>query len=199
MYARRVKGETYTFGVSGNLYRSNVLMYDHQTESLWLQVKREAVTGPLTGTRLKTLRSTITTWAKWKKRHPDTRVLTTDTGHRRNYDVDPYADYYKSRRGLFASFFRGGPGEEAKVMVAGFELGEKQKAYPMSAIREKGELRDLIGDREIIITLDRRTDTLSARTDDGTEVIPIVVYWFVWKGIHPETERYGEEPKASEQ
>jgi hypothetical protein len=196
VYARKIEGKVYTFGVSGNLYRSNVLMYDHQTESLWLQVKREAVTGPMTGNRLRTLRSTITTWAKWKKRHPDTRVLTTDTGHRRNYEVDPYADYYKSRRGLFSRFFRGGPGEEAKALVAGFELGGKYKAYPMSAIREKGELRDLIGDREIRITFDRETDTLTARTGDGTEIIPIVAYWFVWKGIHPATERYGDQAQS---
>ena len=85
MYARKVDAKTYTFGVSGLLYRSNVLMYDKQTESLWLQVKRRAVTGPMTGTKLFTFPSTITTWSKWRKKHPDTTVLSFDTGYNRNY------------------------------------------------------------------------------------------------------------------
>ncbi|NIQ92816.1 MAG: DUF3179 domain-containing protein, partial [Desulfuromonadales bacterium] len=76
MYSRTVDGKELTFGVSGMLYRANVLMYDHQTESLWLQVKRAAVTGPMTGTKLKVLPSSFTTWKKWLDKHPDTLVLT---------------------------------------------------------------------------------------------------------------------------
>ncbi len=190
MYARKVEGKIYTFGVSGLLYRSNVLMYDHQTESLWLQVKRRAVTGPMTGTKLATFPSTITTWEKWKKQHPATTVLSFKTGYSRNYDRDPYESYYRERRGMFRSFFKGGPGEEEKEIVAGVEVGGSAKAYPVSVIRKRKKVTDNVGGQEITFTYEHSTDRISARTGSGEEVEPIVVYWFVWKGIHPNSGLY---------
>ena len=190
MYARKVNGKTYTFGVSGLLYRSNVLMYDHQTESLWLQVKRRAVTGPMTGTKLTTFPSTITTWSKWKKKHSDTTVLSFATGHNRNYSRDPYESYYKERRGMFTSFFKAGPGEEEKEIVAGVEVDDSAKAYPVSVIRQRKKVTDTIGGKRVTLTYDNSTDGISVKTASGEEIEPIIVYWFVWKGIHPETTRY---------
>ncbi len=190
MYARKVNEKTYTFGVSGLLYRSNVLMYDHQTESLWLQVKRRAVTGTMTGTKLGTFPSTITTWEKWKKKHPDTTVLSFDTGHNRNYSRDPYESYYKEQRGMFTSFFKTGPGEKEKEIVAGVEVDDSAKAYPVSVIRQRKNMTDTIGGRKVTLTYDETTDHISVKTSLGQEIEPIVVYWFVWKGIHPETDLY---------
>jgi hypothetical protein len=190
VYARKVAGKTYTFGVSGLLYRSNVLMYDHQTESLWLQVKRRSVTGPMTGTKLNTLPSTITTWKKWKTKHPDTTVLSFDTGHNRNYSRDPYESYYRERRGMFRSFFKAGQGEEEKEIVAGIEVGDSAKAYPVSSLRQRKKMTDIIGGKNITIAYDDTTDRISIKTASGEEIEPIVVYWFVWKGIHPETTLY---------
>lgn len=190
MYARKLDGKTYTFGVSGLLYRSNVLMYDHQTESLWLQVKRRSVTGPMTGTKLSTFPSSITTWGKWKKKHPDTTVLSFDTGHNRNYSRDPYEDYYRERRGIFSSFFKAGPGEEEKEIVAGVEVGDSFKAYPVKNLRERMKVTDRVGEQGITLTYDNSTDRISVKTASGEEIEPIVVYWFVWKGIHPGTDLY---------
>lgn len=94
MYDRTVNGQTLSFGVSGQLYRRNLLLYDHQTESLWSQIREEAVTGPFAGTRLRAVPSTMTTWAEWRQQHPDTLVLSTDTGFDRDYERDPYAGGY---------------------------------------------------------------------------------------------------------
>ena len=193
MYARKVEEETLTFGVSGLLYRSNVLMYDKQTESLWLQVKRRAVTGPMTGTKLITLPSTITTWKKWETKHPDTTVLSFDTGHSRNYSRDPYESYYRERRGMFRSFFKAGPGEEEKEIVAGVEVGNVAKAYPVSSLRQHKKMTDTIGGINITIAYDDTTDRISIKTASGEEIEPIVVYWFVWKGIHPNSGLYRPE------
>jgi len=190
VYARKVEDKTYTFGVSGLLYRSNVLMYDLQTESLWLQVKRQAVTGPMTGTKLSIFPSTITTWKKWKTKHPDTTVLSFDTGHSRNYSRDPYESYYRERRGMFRSFFKAGPGEEEKEIVAGVEVGNVAKAYPVSSLRQRKKMTDTIGGKNITIAYDNTTDRISIKTASGEEIEPIVVYWFVWKGIHPDTDLY---------
>jgi hypothetical protein len=190
VYARDIEGRELTFGVSGLLYRSNLLMYDHQTESLWLQVKRRAVSGPLEGEKLKVFPSTVTTWEKWRRKHPGTVVLGPDTGHRRNYAADPYEDYYRSRRGLFSRWFTPGPGEEEKEMVAGIELGGVAKAYPVDTLREKGTVSDRIGEENITLSYDRTTDRIDVRSGGGEGVEAVTVYWFVWKGIHPLTLRY---------
>ena len=193
MYARKIDGNVHTFGVSGLLYRSNVLMYDHQTESLWLQVKRRAVTGPMTGTKLFTFPSTRTTWKKWKKKHPETTVLSFNTGHNRNYDRDPYESYYRDRRGMFSSFFKAGPGEEEKELVAGLEIAGKTKAWPMNAIRSTGTILDELGGTRLTIRYDDRVDSVTITDGSGKVIEPVIVYWFVWKGIQPDSGLYRPE------
>ena len=81
-------GSRRTFGTSGLLYRSNKLMFDHETRSLWNTFEGEPVVGPLVGSGLRlTPRAVVTTtWGEWRARHPATTVLSLDTGHRRNYD-----------------------------------------------------------------------------------------------------------------
>lgn len=164
-------------------------MYDHQTESLWSQIKGEAVTGTLTGTELEVLPSTLTTWKKWRKQHPQSLVLTTDTGHSRNYDQDPYLDYYSQKRGLF-SFFKLGPNEKEKELVVGVTVAGKSKAYLLESLRSKGSIRDKLGGQEIVLDFNTETDRLTVTGQLGDELPHMVVYWFVWKGIWPETERY---------
>ena len=193
MYARKIDGKVHTFGVSGLLYRSNVLMYDHQTESLWLQVKRKAVTGPKTGTKLFTFPSSRTTWKKWKKKHPETTVLSFNTGHSRNYSRDPYESYYRDRRGMFSSFFKPGPGEEEKELVAGVVVGETAKAWPVDAIRKAGTIKDELGGTKITISYDSSVDSVTFTDGSGNVIEPVVVYWFVWKGINPDSALYRAE------
>jgi len=78
-----LSGGNYEFGVSGLLYNSDVLMYDRQTGSLWSQLMTQAVTGPMKGTRLQQLPLSNSSWVEWVERHPDTRVLSNDTGYSR--------------------------------------------------------------------------------------------------------------------
>lgn len=80
-------GRHHTFGTSGLLYRSNKLMFDHETQSLWNTFEGAPVVGPLVGSGIRlTPRAVVTTtWGEWRTRHPDTTVLSLDTGHRRNY------------------------------------------------------------------------------------------------------------------
>lgn len=191
MYSRNVDGRELTFGVSGLLYKANVLMYDRQTESLWSQVRRESVAGPMTGVRLKTLASTLTTWGKWRKKHPGTQVLSLDTGHSRDYSRDPYASYYQNRKGFF-SFFRVGPGEEEKALVAGVVIDEAPRAYPLDILRRKGSLVDILGERKLMLSIDPATGQVTIRDDRGNEIPFVTVYWFVWKGMYPKARLYAE-------
>ena len=89
LYDARVPGydEPFVFGSSGFLYRSNKLMYDQATHSLWSQFTGRPVVGPLTGSgiELAVLPVTIASWRDWRARHPDTKVLSLDTGYERDY------------------------------------------------------------------------------------------------------------------
>lgn len=192
MYSRTVNGRELAFGVSGLLYRNNVLMYDKQTESLWSQVKNQAVTGPMTGAKLKVLPSSLTTWEKWKKKHPETMVLALDTGYDRDYSRDPYEEYYKSRRGPFG-FFRGlFEGDAGKELVAGVEVDGRAKAYPLEKLRQLGKTTDTFAGKTLTLTFDPVTGDLEVTDAEGNRIPYIAAYWFVWKRMHPETERFGK-------
>lgn len=95
-----LRGET-TLGVSGRLVNSNLIMFDRASDSLWPQILSAGIGGPHEGQGLEEVRVVWTTWGRWRERHPDTRVLTTDTGYLRNYNRDPYGGY-KPVRGYYA-------------------------------------------------------------------------------------------------
>ena len=99
LFDGRVGSEVYRFGTSGLLYRSNKLMYDRNTRTLWNQFSGRPAWGPLVGQdiRLKVLPVVVTTWGDWFVRHPDTTVLSINTGFVRDYGPGvAYNDYFNS-------------------------------------------------------------------------------------------------------
>lgn len=104
IYDTMVNGVHHELGTSGFLYRSNKLMYDHATKSLWSTLTGSPVVGRLVGKRieLKKLYVVTTTWNEWKKRHPRTLVLSLNTGFRRDYGEGvAYRDYFATDRPMF--------------------------------------------------------------------------------------------------
>jgi hypothetical protein len=93
-----VDGELLDFGTSGKLYHSNLVMYDRQTNSYWPQALGQAVVGPLLGEKLEAIPTRLLSWADWRLAHPDGLVLSTQTGHRRDYGSNPYVGYEDSDR-----------------------------------------------------------------------------------------------------
>ncbi len=105
LYEARHQGTLYQLGTSGFLYRSNKLMYDRATQSLWNTTWGEPVIGPLVGKNIRLQRSYLvtTTWGEWRRRHPDTTVLSLDTGFSRNYDEgEAYRDYFATDDLMFS-------------------------------------------------------------------------------------------------
>lgn len=99
------EGTHHELGTSGFLYRSNKLMYDHKTESMWNTITGEPVIGPLVGKgiKLKPYYVVTTTWGEWKRKHPETTVLSLETGHRRDYGEGvAYRDYFGTDELMFA-------------------------------------------------------------------------------------------------
>jgi len=103
VFERRIggEGEERTFGVSRLLYRSDVLMYDRESESLWSQLAMKAVSGPLVGVKLAWVSSEHMTWKAWREKSPHGAVLSTDTGYARNYAGGAYASYFASDKTMF--------------------------------------------------------------------------------------------------
>ncbi|REJ86195.1 MAG: DUF3179 domain-containing protein [Acidobacteria bacterium] len=105
LFETEVGGERYELGTSGFLYRSNKLMFDEATQSLWNTLWGVPVIGPLVGRGIELPRRSIvtTTWGEWRKRHPDTRVLSLDTGYERDYSEGAaYREYFATDELMFA-------------------------------------------------------------------------------------------------
>ena len=103
-YKSVVGGKHRTFGTSGLLYRSNKLMFDHESNSLWSTLLGTPVIGKLAGSGLKleSLPIVTTRWGEWRKKHPDTTVLSLDTGHERDYrEGQAYKRYFATDTLMF--------------------------------------------------------------------------------------------------
>ena len=98
------EGVNHVLGTSGFLYRSNKLMYDQTTQSLWSTMRGAPVVGPLAGKGIALARGSVvtTTWGEWRRRHPDTRVLSLETGYERNYaEGAAYREYFATDELMF--------------------------------------------------------------------------------------------------
>ena len=98
-------GVNHALGTSGFLYRSNKLMYDQATQSLWSTMRGTPVVGPLAGTGIVLERGSVvtTTWGEWRRRHPGTRVLSPETGYERDYSEGAaYRDYFATDELMFS-------------------------------------------------------------------------------------------------
>jgi len=189
--ARVASSTASSFGVSGLLYNSDVLLFDRGTESLWSQLLEQAVAGPLKGARLTPVPLTHTSWADWRARHPRTEVLSTDTGHVRDYDRDPYAGYENVARLMFDVQHRDDR-LPVKEWVLGLRIGGQAKAYPFSALAQradaKGRLQDRVGGVPVEIRYDRAHRSAEAFDAAGKLLPSVMAFWFAWFAFHPKTE-----------
>ena len=155
MYAREVNGEEHTFGVSGKLIMNALVMYDHQTRTLWSQFLGRAVKGPLEGSDLDFVPVTHTQWSLWRETHPDTLVL--DKGGR--YQLDGYDSYYRGGRAGVLGETLTDLRLDRKALVVGVEAGGSTKAYPLEALRDQPVANDTVAGEEVLVFLERGTDT----------------------------------------
>ncbi|MBS3114085.1 DUF3179 domain-containing protein [Candidatus Woesearchaeota archaeon] len=145
-FIRKIDNEPVEFGVSGKLYNSELVMYDRKTDSYWPQTLGKAVLGPSTGKLIKKIPTDTVKWGDWKKPHPDTKVLSKDTGFLRSYDgSNPYGS-----KGDFTDINLRFPLEnedsrlDAYEIVYGIEVNNKFKAYKRSDL-VRGRARTLAG------------------------------------------------------
>jgi hypothetical protein len=137
-FDRRVEGRTLSFGTTGNLRNSDLVMYDRQTESWWQQFGGEGVIGRYAGTRLRTLPARIVAWRSFRAQHPHGLVLSRSTGYSRPYGENPYAGYDDvSSPPFFPTRNAGDKRLPPKERVVFLERGGSAVAIPFSTLAKK--------------------------------------------------------------
>jgi hypothetical protein len=195
-------GEPYTFGTSGDLVNSNLLMYDRQTDSRWPQLLGQAISGPSRGRVLEGVPLDWTSWGRWRSVHPDTMVLSTRTGYLRQYGNDPYGSYnYGASHELFGYYKRGqgrflyfpllhesGRFDEKEVMV-GAQLGPHRLAVDKALLRRRGTVTGSMGARPVVFRYDPALDAGRAYllTGGGSprRLVSVDVMWLAWYAFFP--------------
>lgn len=209
------RGET-TFGVSGRLVNNNLVMYDRATDSWWPQITGTAIRGELKGEFLREVPLAWTKWDRWKRAHPDTKVLSEDTGYIRSYGDDPYGrDYYSSGPPLFEPIATSDR-FEPKTTVLGARGTESAICVRKAFLESERIVQVTVDGGPAVAVFDDPLDTgyvyrnpdektVTASGDqfevDGQTYDPAALplprmhafeaMWFAWYGLYPDTAVYG--------
>lgn len=191
VYDRRVDGNFLAFSNTSALHESDLVMVDRETGSYWWQVRGTAIVGPLTGTELTALPSEMATWRDWTDRHPDTLVLTRDTGFTRTYERDAFATYDEF---LDSGEFAFPVGEAARddrllpsELVVAIEIGEQVVAYPVD--RLVGPIDDEVAGTTVRVVPHEGGANVFELENDGSlgAAVPArTSFWFAIVGAFPD-------------
>ncbi len=177
---RAPNGELYTFSTSGFLYRSNKLMYDRVTRTLWNQFTGKPVLGELVGAadtegnplQLSLLPVVLTSWEDWLAQHPETDVIDINTGYYRPYEPGmAYGEYFSESGTLFPVWLESNE-LSLKNFVYGLRIGGDRKAYRLTAIARERVVNDAVGDQQVVLVAARG----EVQTEGANERSGPVVY-----------------------
>lgn len=215
---------TTTFGVSGRLINNNLVMYDRATEAWWPQILATSIPGPWNAapgtTSLREFRLVWTSWKEWQDLHPDTQVLSTETGFAKNYARDPYGSYnppngyYDNENTLFGTLEDDDRFSRKRVFM-GARTADGAVAFDKSTLLEERVVTGELGETPVVAVADPRLATgyvylnpdERTVTDDGGAVriddssydpndLPLTgihtfdAMWFAWHGFYPDTNVY---------
>ncbi len=175
-FDRRVGARTLTFGTSGLLRNSDLVMWDRQTESLWQQASGDAIIGELAGEQLTFLSVSIVSWRDAAQQFPNAQVLSRATGADRDYGRNPYNGYDTSEQ----PFLYTGPRDErlpAMERVVGLRQGNEAVAYPFALLAQQQVVEDRVGGAPVVVfhqpgttsALDR--DSIAESRDVGSAAV----------------------------
>ncbi|OLS20962.1 MAG: hypothetical protein HeimC3_38010 [Candidatus Heimdallarchaeota archaeon LC_3] len=162
-FVAHVNSRETTFGTSGKLVNSNLVMYDRLTGSYWPQIIGQAVMGEGTNTTLEKVQLLWTNWGLWKAKYPDTLVLSDETGYIRPYGNDPYGSYenpnsfYNSGGPIFSTLYFD-PQLPEKSVVIGVQLNQSYLAVEKELIRQEKIINTDLGNQSIVIFYDKSLD-----------------------------------------
>ncbi|MBI3023786.1 MAG: DUF3179 domain-containing protein [Thaumarchaeota archaeon] len=160
-------GQDLTFGTTGKLVNSNLLMYDRQSDSNWPQILGAAISGQDKGSVLDAVPLEFTTWERWRAKHPDTEVLSNDTGHYRAYGTDPYGSYpgktgYYFSQDTFFPVMASDSRLGSKKVVVGIRAGDSYLAAPKEEFGTTKLDNVVVGREPIVLLYDEELDVVRA-------------------------------------
>ena len=188
-------GVALTFGVSGLLYNSDLLLYDHQSESLWSQILGKAISGDMRAQTLQQLPLIHTTWGDWVKRYPHSQLLTTETGHDRDYEANHYAEYAKDDQ-LYFRVENELPEEiHPKELSLGVTVNGVSRVYLFSELWDykQPQFVDYLGGEKITVHWDMKNISVSVTDAQGRLIPTVTGYVFAWYAFYPDTEIFSAE------
>ncbi len=150
VFDRRVGDKVLDFGTTGRLRKSDMLMYDRQTESWWQQFTGTGVIGEMLDVTLKRVPATIVAWSTFKEVHPQGDVLSKETGHQRQYGANPYQGY-DSLDQPFLFTDPVDPRLPAMEYVLNVSFDDQHRLYPLSRLKPTPVLNDEFAGRKLVI------------------------------------------------
>ena len=183
VFDRRVEGEVLTFGVSGSLLESNMIMFDRETETLWQQSTGEALAGTYFGARLELVPFQLSTVGEIARQHPTALILSEQTGYQRNYARNPYAGYTENDRFIFSPS-RVDVAYPPKQIFAVFRADDTPVGMPWKHLAHGQQYETTVGDTTYSIS--RNSDALTITDTTGATVPFYYEMWFSFAVQHGE-------------
>jgi hypothetical protein len=198
VFARTVEGATTTFGTTGKLRHSDLVMYDRASESWWQQFEGRAIVGARTGTELERVPARLEAFADFARRHPAGGVLVPANARARPYGRNPYAGYDTVPRPFLFDGTYDGPGSPLMRVVA---IAGADRAFSLELVRAAGEIahgahvirwrpgqNSALDTAEIAQGRDVGTVTVQRRLDDGRlqDAVYDVPFAFAFRAFHPD-------------
>lgn len=191
VYEPRIAGQTLNFGVSGLLFDNNLVLFDRATDSLWSQMRVQAVCGTFSGTAPALKAVVQSTWGAWKALHPTTTVVSFSTGFSRNYNQYPYGSYDQldSEQLLFPQSSIDGRRPMKELALGIVEPGQT-RAYPYGELGPRSAVNDTVGGRPVVVVFDEDAEMAIAfdrRVDGETLTFEVVAGGFPFRLRDAET------------
>ncbi len=198
VFERTVAGEVTTFGTTGKLRHSDLVMYDRATESWWQQFEGRAIVGERTGVELERVPARLEAFADFAARHPDGRVLVPGDARARRYGRNPYVGYDTAPRPFLFDGTYDGPGSPLMRVVA---IAGADRAFSLDLVRQAGELahgpyvirwrpgqNSALDATAIARGRDVGTVTVARRGADGRleDAVYDVPFAFAFRAFHPD-------------
>ncbi len=146
-----IAGQELSFGTTGNLRHSDMVMWDRQTESWWQQFEGLAIVGDLTGTKLERLPAAIVSWKNFKSSYPNADVLSRDTGIARAYGKNPYVGYDDISKKPFLYAGKVGKALAPMQHIVGIDRGTSARAYSVALLRSRRVIHDRLDKQDIVV------------------------------------------------
>jgi len=177
VYDRTLPSGVTTFGVSGALIESNMVMYDRSSETLWQQSTGKALAGKKYGDELKHIKFQLLNIGDIKLKYPNAKVLSEDTGYQRDYARNPYSGYEDSDEFIFNPSFED-QRYPAKTIFVSFMINDIHVAVPWLELKN-GQMYKTQVDNQTI-SLSKDDNELTITTIDGSETPFYFEMWFSW-------------------